>query len=393
MHILFVTAEYPPMPGGVGAYTAELGRALSEQGCQVSILTSQTVDVVAATPTIPVYAKMTHWDWRIWGAVGGWARQLAVDWVHVQYQTGAFAMHPAINFAPWWWRRAWRGRQPTIRVAWTYHDLLAPYLFPKAGAGLRGWVTQQPARTSDLVIVTNSEDYARLAGKTPVLAHIPIGSNIAGKPFSLVEHQRRRQQRGYGDDQLLVGYFGFLNHSKGGLTLVHTLAQLMQGGRDAHLLMIGERVGANDPTNARYLQEVEKLIDQMGLTTRIQWTGHQAESEVSADLAACDVLLMPYEDGASLRRGTLLAGLAHGCAVVTTTPQAPLPELVDGRDLLYVAPGDAVAAAQAVRRIADDADLAARLRTHAYIQSQLFSWTRIGEQHNRFYHSEKPVGQ
>ena len=28
LHIMFVTGEYPPMPGGVGAYTHELAKAL-----------------------------------------------------------------------------------------------------------------------------------------------------------------------------------------------------------------------------------------------------------------------------------------------------------------------------------------------------------------------------
>ena len=35
-----------------------------------------------------------------------------------------------------------------------------------------------------------------------------------------------------------------------------------------------------------------------------------------------------------------MAGLGQGCVLVTTQPQAPLPELLDGRDLLYVPPAD-----------------------------------------------------
>ncbi len=48
MHIMFVTGEYPPQQGGVGAYTAELGRALVEQGVRVSVVTSSAVDASGA---------------------------------------------------------------------------------------------------------------------------------------------------------------------------------------------------------------------------------------------------------------------------------------------------------------------------------------------------------
>jgi glycosyltransferase involved in cell wall biosynthesis len=379
MHILFVTGEYPPLRGGVGAYTAELGHALGEQGVQISVLTSHRVQ--ASTGPITVYPLIKRWDWSIWRRIRQHAQSIGADWIHIQYQTAAYTMHPAINFAPWYWRRQGRA----FHVAWTYHDLLVPYLFPKAGAHLRRWVTERPAHSSDLVIVTNEGDRLALAlHKLPAI-NIPIGSNIAGRRLNAAERQQRRQQRGYTDADLVIGYFGFLNHSKGGLTLVQTLDQLVQAGHNAHLLMIGERVGSSDPTNFAYLQAVERLIAQHDLTARVQWTGHQPAAEVSADLGACDLLLLPYVDGASLRRGTLLAALAHGCAIVTTTPRSPLPELVDGRDLIFVAPEDAEAAATAIRRLVATPQLQAELRAQAYRTSQQFTWPRIAAQHLAHY--------
>jgi len=104
----------------------------------------------------------------------------------------------------------------------------------------------------------------------------------------------------------------------------------------------------------------------------VQWTGRQENAEVSADLAACDLLFMPYEDGASLRRGTLMAGLVNHCAIVTTTPEAPLSELVHERDLLYVPPRDPDAAASAIRRLISDSTL-------------MNSWQKIAKQHQNLY--------
>jgi len=380
MHVLLVTGEYPPMQGGVGAYTAALARALVDLGVEISVLTDRRATILPDSSAYPrSYPQVDRWGWGNLGKIAAFARAICADWIHVQYQTAAFGMHPAINFGPLLWRR--RG----LRVAWSYHDLLVPYLFPKAGAGLRRWVTERPAFSADTTIVTNEQDENQLAGRVANLTMIPIGSNIPGLALNAAERRTARAGWGYGDGDLLLAYFGFLNRSKGGITLVETLHRLVAQGRNAHLLMIGERVGASDPTNFAYLQEVERRIAELGVTERVRWSGALTDEDVARTLNGVDVLVMPYTDGASLRRGTLMAGLVNGCAIVTTVPQTPLAAFQDGRDWLTVPPGDADATAQAVLRIADDPALAANLRTNARQRSRLYTWESIAARHLPLY--------
>lgn len=399
MHILFVTGEYPPMLGGVGAYTAALAHALTALGARVSVMTSRRAAQEAA-PTadernmdesgVGVHPRIERWGWHSTNRLGQWAEEQSVDWIHVQYQTAAFGMHPAINLAPRRWRK--RGQHHGFRIAWTYHDLLVPYLFPKAGRKLRRWITEYPAHHSELTIVTNEGDRTQLAARLPAAIRppvkIPIGSNIQGRSLTREARIQLRMRYGYGADDFVLAYFGFLNRSKGGATLIRTLHRLIQQGVNAHLLMIGERVGASDPTNAAYLYEIEALIRDLGLTDRVQWTDRLPDAAASAALNGCDVLFMPYEDGASLRRGTLMAGLANGCAIVTTTPRSPLPELVDGRDLCYVPPGDPAAATSAILQLVQTPALADELRHNARARSQLFTWERIAQQHLALYRGD-----
>ncbi|NJN84026.1 MAG: glycosyltransferase family 4 protein [Caldilineaceae bacterium] len=185
LHVLFVTGEYPPWQGGVGAYTAELSRALAGLGVQASVLTSAAVglDPTVQPEAVVVFPLIQRWDWRIWSAVDRQAAACGADWIHVQYQTAAFSMHPAINLGPARWRRR-DGRRDGRRIAWTYHDLRVPYLFPKAGERLRRWVTKRPLASSDLIVVTNEEDRLALADRTPAPAKIPIGSNIQGRAWT-----------------------------------------------------------------------------------------------------------------------------------------------------------------------------------------------------------------
>ena len=381
--VLFVTGEYPPMVGGVGRFTAELAAALQVQGAQIAILTDEQVTVSAESDAVQVLPGRRSWSWGILSEIPARARAVGAEWVHVQYQTAAYRMHPAINALPYFLRRQ------GLRAAWTYHDLRIPYLFPKAGARLRNWVTRLPLRAADAVVVTNQSDWEAVQGQVQrgQLHRIPIGNDIKSRRFSTEERIQRRAARGYGSGQLVLGYFGFLNASKGGLTLIETLAALAGEERDVHLLMIGERVGASDETNFRYLQRVEASIAEHGLENRVQWTGHQQDAEVAADFNAIDVMVMPYEDGMSMRRSTLTAALANGCAIVTTHPQDPTPEVRADSDLILVPPRDPAAAAEGVRRIAEAPRLAEKLRVNARKAARQFSWEVIAARHLEMYNT------
>jgi glycosyltransferase involved in cell wall biosynthesis len=123
--VLLVSGEFPPQIGGVADYTALLGRALQEHGVEVAVATSIRAD--DAKQPFPVHAGLPHWGWSTWPTLYLLAQQEAPDIVHIQYQTAAYAMHPAICMLPIWLRH--RGH----RVVTTFHDLRDPYLFPKAG--------------------------------------------------------------------------------------------------------------------------------------------------------------------------------------------------------------------------------------------------------------------
>ncbi|MGB9881009.1 MAG: glycosyltransferase, partial [Anaerolineae bacterium] len=160
MRICFVSGEYPPMQGGVGDFTHELGRALMELGHKVAVVTSRRAQTQlsrvsgATTPEPAVYPVIRKWNWMSWRNILHVAHAFQSDVLHIQYQTAAYGMHPAINLLPL--RLRLKERRPRIVV--TFHDLREPYLFPKAGM-VRKWVNLLLARWSDAAIVTNIEDY------------------------------------------------------------------------------------------------------------------------------------------------------------------------------------------------------------------------------------------
>jgi glycosyltransferase involved in cell wall biosynthesis len=384
MHILVITGEYPPMQGGVGDYTRELARAFVDLGHKTSVLVSRALADAYAEQNSPdwrVLPLVDAWGWRCWDQIYRAVERIRPDVINVQYQAAAYDMHvPAINLLPWRWRRLdW---VPPIVV--TFHDLKPPYLFPKAGP-LRDAMVRVLAHHSSAVIVTNAQDqatarrwpfFAASSARTrqPRLHQIPIGSNITVSPPADYRRADWRANQGYRPQDVVWAYFGFLNESKGGETLIRALAASRP---PAHLLMIGGRVGSSDPTNRVYADRIQSLIDELGLSQRVRWTGYVTNQQVSAALLSADAVVLPYRDGISFRRGSLHAALAHGCPIVSTNPSVLLPELVEGENILLVPPDDPQAICQAVRRLHDDPELARRLGQGAATLARQFTWTHI----------------
>ncbi|MEA3459967.1 MAG: glycosyltransferase, partial [Chloroflexota bacterium] len=350
---------------------------LAELGCEVSVITSKEGQGTASVSyPLSIFPVIERWGWSSWRRIINLLGQLQPDVVNIQYQAAAYRMHPAINFLP---LRLRVGTAARPYIVTTFHDLKVPYLFPKAGP-IRWWVNLALARSSDAVIVTNKEDSIKLKPynlSTPCL--IPIGSNIAPRlPFGY-DRDAWRARWGVGPNDLLLSYFGFLNESKGGETLVRALDRLVRGGYNARLLMVGGKVGSSDPTNVAYLRRVERLIEELGLVDRMLWTGYTPQDEVSANLLASDICVLPYRDGASFRRGSFIAALAHGLPIVSTRPQVDLAELRNGENILLVPPDAPTALAGAIARLAEDPKLRRRLGEGAARLAQNFSWEGIAK--------------
>jgi glycosyltransferase involved in cell wall biosynthesis len=401
MKVCLISGEFRPMQGGVGDFTYEVGRALYDLGAAVTVLTSTAAGPPRDQDGLRVEPRLERWGWDSWRTIMQTVEELKADILNIQYQAAAYEMHPAINLLPLWLR----ARKQRPRVVVTFHDLKVPYLFPKAGR-IRWWVILALVRWSDAVIVTNQEDLETLDPYplSPAPYLIPIGSNIKPAPPADYDRNVWRARWGVGPEDILLSYFGFLNESKGGETLMRALDGVVKKGYRARLLMVGGKWGFSDPTNVAYAQRVEALIDELDLSERVMWTDYTPPEEVSANLLASDICVLPYRDGASFRRGSFMAALVHGLPIVTTycarLPKSGrlrksmvsprLPSLRDGENVLLAPPGDAAALAEAIARLADTPELRQRLEQGAKELSKAFGWDSIAEKTLEVYHAIRP---
>lgn len=401
LRIGLVTGEFPPMQGGVGAFTRELATALTNAGSEVHIITSYKArpqDDAPRSQSFPgiinrlealqepidlgfakLHPRGRRWRWGDMRMIADITLRYNLDLVNIQYQAAAFNMWSgAINLLPW------RLRHLASTVV-TFHDLRVPYLFPKAGR-LRESAISFMAQHADGVIVTNRADHQALASSLGnKVCRIPIGSNIEAYSPHAIELDEVRESLGLTAENFLLGYFGFLNDSKGADDLIKALAQLDER---FHVVFIGGRTGASDSVNNRaFFANLDRLISAFGLDSRVHWTGYLTPSRVSTYLHAIDLMVMPYRDGASLRRGTLMAAFAHGRPLITTEPDHDVPELVHGESVWFTPIGQPSRLYHAILNLAQDEALRQKLGQNAQEVSKLFTWDKIAADTLSFYQS------
>lgn len=389
MRVGLVTGEYPPMEGGVGAFTEQLGRALKELGHEVHVITSTMVRPAGAPRTLSsirepidvgfgyLHPRIGRWRWPSLSAVADLVIRYDMEIVNLQYQAAAYNMNSAaISFLPW----RLKAIIPTVP---TFHDLRVPYLFPKAG-GLREAAVRRLARRSAGCIATNPADYRQLVGwGAGMVRQIPIGSNINTYEPNHIEIEEVRLQMGLEDGDFLLGYFGFLNETKGADVLIDALAQLNER---YHLVFIGGQTGASDSENNQaFLAGLRRHIERAGLANRVHWTGFLTTERVSTHLAAADMMVMPYRDGVSLRRGTLMAVLAHGRPLITTRPVEQSVEFRHGENMWLVQPDDPGQLAQGILVLAGNDSLRQSVSRGARELAGQYGWGAIATRTVEFY--------
>jgi glycosyltransferase involved in cell wall biosynthesis len=211
------------------------------------------------------------------------------------------------------------------------------------------------------VVMTSTEALARVLGRGAV--HVPVASNIT--PVELTRDAARRRL-GL-DAQLVVALLGRGNPSR---ALDHAGAAVtaLAHARGARSLVV-LNLGADAPP----------LPVAPGIEVRTP--GRMSADELSLHLLAGDLALLPFTDGVSTRRTTVMAALAHGLPVLGLRGVNTDTALLEHPEALTLTPvGEIAAFARAAVELAGDA---ARLRAAGEAARRLyadrFDWPLVAE--------------
>lgn len=368
LHI--ITCEYPPRAGGVGDYARLVAEGLAAAGeevhvwCRPAAVEEGAEGEVEETRArgVAVHRVCGSFAPRDLRRVGSLLdarpapRRLLVQ--YVPHGFGYRSMNVAL--CAWLWGRA---RLRGDRVELMVHE---PFLaFGEGGWRQRGAASVHRLMTAMLLRAASRvwvsipawerawRPYA--PGRRVPFEWLPVPSTIpVGEDAASAAAVRARYANGGGVH--LIGHLGTYGRHVSECLL--RLAPSLLGGRvdGAALLLLGRGSEA---------AREEIVARDARLAARIHAAGYLEPRDLSPHLAACDLLLQPYPDGASSRRTSLMAGLAHGLPVVTNAGRLTEPLWQTSGAVALAPAGDPEAMAAAVARLLGDADERARLGARA----------------------------
>ena len=306
-----LTGEYPPQSGGVSDYTRLVAEGLAAVGDEVAVYAPpQGIGPDSAPPGVRVRRLPDRFGLR---GLRWLDRELArdrPDRILIQYVPHAFGLK-AMNlpFAAWVAARARR-----VAPIWVmFHEVAFPFVRRPLRHNVLAIVNRVMARAiagaADRVLVSIpswGQLLSHICPRARPAEWLPVPCNVAtAADPGLVATARFR----YAPDPAapLVGHFGTFGRLITDL-LEPAVVGLLRTDPRARILLIGRG-------SERYHTQIGAAHPD--LAGRVAGTGELPPAGVAAHLRACDLLLQPYPDGVSSRRGSVMAGLANRVPVVT----------------------------------------------------------------------------
>ena len=304
-----ITGEYPWQPGGISDYTRLVAKGLAEAGDEVHVWAPASAGATADDAGVEVR--------RLPGQFGPQAltmldRELAAarcDRILIQYAPHAFGWKAMnVGFCGWLLAR----RRETIWT--TFHEVAYPCAWRQSmrhnllGA-INRIMASMVAKASQRIFIS-CEAWEPWLKRLSLGQHrapiwLPVPSNLPLKVGD--EAVATAKARVAGRTKKIVGHFGTFSALTADV-LETVLLSLLKADVNLLAMLLGR--GAYGFAR-RMVREHPNLRGR--LIVRDDCTCEQ----LAVGLATCDVLVQPYSDGVSSRRGSLMAGLALGRATVT----------------------------------------------------------------------------
>lgn len=328
MRVLLVTGSYPPDVCGTADYSARLCDAMRAIGVDAHIF------------------YRTAWNLSRVPALLREMEALRPDLVHMQYPTTGYG-----------WKLGPQGIGSLRRLVITLHEASQSH-------ALRQLSLYPFLLRNRHIIFTNPYEQKHVTRLAPWIAAkssiIPIGCNLP------IASSRPKEMN-------LITCFSIIRPNKG-------LEDVLAMARELRVSDPSVRVRILGAVMPRWAEYFSKLKAQ-SKSLPVEWMVGLTNDALSEVLAQVGLAYLPFPDGASERRSSLIAMLMNGACVLTTVGKHTPVEMA-ASVVAVTSPAEAAAAAS---QLLADPDRAKEAAGRGAAYARRFSWERIARQHAAIY--------
>jgi glycosyltransferase involved in cell wall biosynthesis len=310
MRWMIITGEYVPQPGGVSDYTRLLACGLARCGDEVHVWAPEYEGSQPEDEGVEVHRVSGPFGpavlRRLSTAIDRMPRPFEILVQYVPHAYGWKAMN--LPFC------AWLFFHRKERISVMFHEAVFPLAWSQPIThNVLGLVTRVMARIvvraaerSFVSIPSWQSLLSRMSPRGPV-RWLPVPSNMP-TVFSTDIRDRLRKQLAPEPGAVVIGHLGTFGRLLKPI-LMKVLPPLLENPARIGLLI--------GPGGREFAAEL--ILDFPSLKGRLHSTGGLPNDQIPSWLGTADILVQPYPDGASTRRGTLMAGIALGLPVLSNT--------------------------------------------------------------------------
>ena len=370
--------------GGMNVYVREMVSSLSQAGVECTTYTRadraglphevlvepnhRVVYIEAGPHHLPKEALPEVLDAFTDGVLADIAATGGADVVHANYWLSGVVAHRikhALN----------------IPFVSTFHTLAR--VKAEGGDPEPGWRDRSEAELincADAICVSCVEEeqqFRRLYGDPQGRIEI-VAPGVEHAFFAPGERSGARFALGIDERVPVILFVGRIQPLKGPDVAIRALAEL--GRPDARLLVVG---GASGLEGDAEVARARELVDELGLSTRVEFVPPQPHHILSTYYRAADVVIVPSRSESF----GLVALEAAACGIpVVASAVGGLQSLVDdGETGFLIAERDPAMYARAIARILDDPLLAASMAVAAAARAKRYTWGFAAARLRRLY--------
>ncbi|MBD5654927.1 MAG: glycosyltransferase, partial [Candidatus Eremiobacteraeota bacterium] len=307
---ILITGQYPPQQGGVADYTFSLATALARAGDAVHVFAPPCIGRPRASDGVSVYRLPDEYGPRARAMLSSALAHIpAPRAAVVQYVPQSFGLRGCNIFFARWLRTL-----KNFPLFVMFHEVSVtvgrdtPLKYR-----IQAMATRTMARyaigAAD-AIFTSTPSWVPLIDtlRSPHAAidWMAVPSNIPVENDAVATSALRSYLAD--ENRLLLGHFGTYREKYTRDTLTKLVPLLLDGKRSMLFLGRGSR------------EFVDGLCGSFPkLAERLRGTGDLQPEDLANHIAACDLLIQPFEEGVTARRSSVAAALALGVPLITTT--------------------------------------------------------------------------